>query len=292
MNVASITRLANKARVKAKKNAPQILFVAGMVGSVSTVVMAARAGAKTAPVIDQLAENRDFLERALAAEAVEKDVYDLGVKQEYTKAVVELTKLYAPVAVVGVVSVVCLTRSHQILSNRNAALTVAFTTLDKAMKDYRARVVADQGEQKDLEYLHGTVEREVSKTNSKGETKTKIVKELDTSNEGLYSYYFDESHPCWEKDPGYNHTWLSNQQKWANLKLQRQGHLFLNEVYDMLRIPHTPMGQFVGWIYHPEDTDGDGFVDFGYNKYGEFVAGMQPSVMLEFNVDGNILEKI
>lgn len=292
MNTATVSRLANTARVKIKKNSPRILFVAGMVGSVSTVVLAARAGAKTTPIIDQLADNRDLLESTQRSGALSQEHYELGIKQEYTRAGVALTKLYAPVVVLGVTSVVCLTKSHQILSNRNAALTVAFTTIDKAMKDYRARVREDVGDEKDQEYLHGLVEHEVETVDAKGKTKTEIVKRLNTETSDPYSFYFDEKHPCWEKDQGYNHTWLYNQQKWANLKLQSQGHLFLNEVYDLLRMPHTAVGQYVGWIYHPDETEGDGYVDFGFSRNGEFVAGLEPSVWLEFNVDGNILDKL
>lgn len=52
------------------------------------------------------------------------------------------------------------------------------------------------------------------------------------------------------------------------------------------------MGQQVGWIYHPEDSEGDGYVDFRFNQHGEFLAGYEPNVWLDFNVDGPILDKI
>ena len=91
---------------------------------------------------------------------------------------------------------------------------------------------------------------------------------------------------------------LKHQQNYANEKLQKQGYLFLNDVYDMLGIPKTKAGQVVGWVYdeaHPDIYDN--FVDFGiYDLYNEkardFVNGREKSILLDFNVDGNILDLI
>lgn len=292
MNTAPLTRLTTRASWKIKKNSPQILMVAGIVGGVVTVGLSARAGAKTPPVLDRLADRRERLQAFHDEGELDDKTLALGVRQEYTAAGVELVKLYGPVVVTGVASVYCLTKSHSILSNRNAALTVAFTALDRAFRDYRGRVVGELGPEKDQEFLLGTVVEEVESTNSKGVTKTKQITKLDPNGDSPYSYLFDDKNPCWEKSPGYNATFLSNQQVWANDKLKIQGHLFLNEVYDLLRIPHTQMGQVVGWIYDADQYEGDGFVDFGFNRSGEFVAGYEPSVWLDFNVDGPILEKI
>lgn len=90
---------------------------------------------------------------------------------------------------------------------------------------------------------------------------------------------------------------LKRQQAHATDRLQDKGHLFLNEVYDMLGMQRTKSGQVVGWIYDKKHPIGDNFVDFGiYDLYKEknreFVNGYEPSILLDFNVDGNILEMI
>ena len=61
----------------------------------------------------------------------------------------------------------------------------------------------------------------------------------------------------------------------------------------MLGIDKTKAGQIVGWIYDPKNTKGDNFVDFGiYNMSNDrvraFVNGYEPTILLDFNVDGNI----
>ena len=60
----------------------------------------------------------------------------------------------------------------------------------------------------------------------------------------------------------------------------------------------TEAGQVVGWIYDPENPNhnGDNYVDFGildvYNKQKRrFINGHERSVLVDFNVDGDILEK-
>ena len=90
---------------------------------------------------------------------------------------------------------------------------------------------------------------------------------------------------------------LKDQQRYANDILKSKGHLFLNEVYDMLSIPRTKAGQVVGWIYDEKHPVGDNFVDFGiYDIYNErardFVNGYERTILLDFNVDGNILDMI
>ena len=90
---------------------------------------------------------------------------------------------------------------------------------------------------------------------------------------------------------------LRAQQQYANDKLIAQGHLFLNEVYDMLGLPRTKAGAIVGWVYDDNNAVGDNFVDFGiYDVHREtardFVNGYERSILLDFNVDGVIYDLI
>lgn len=94
------------------------------------------------------------------------------------------------------------------------------------------------------------------------------------------------------RDQVYNLMFLFDRQKHANDKLKEKGHLFLNEVYDMLNQPRTKEGQIVGWIYDKNIRDK---VDFGicnyHNRYA--VNGCKKSIWtLDFNIDGIIIDKI
>lgn len=109
-----------------------------------------------------------------------------------------------------------------------------------------------------------------------------------------YARYFDESSPCWDKNPEVNMMYLKMQQNYANSLLKAKGHLFLNEVYQSLGIPVTKVGQVVGWIYDKDNPIGDNYVDFGIftEKNAPSVNGFERSILLDFNVDGNILDKL
>lgn len=106
-----------------------------------------------------------------------------------------------------------------------------------------------------------------------------------------YARFFDEASANWVKDPEINHIFVQCQQNFANNLLIARGHLFLNEVYDMLGIDRSSAGQVVGWVI---SGDGDNFVDFGMFEAhsARFVNGYERSILLDFNVDGVVVDKI
>ena len=64
---------------------------------------------------------------------------------------------------------------------------------------------------------------------------------------------------------------------------------------EMLGIPRAKAGQVVGWVYDAKNPIGDNYVDFGiYDIHREtvrnFVNGYERTILLDFNVDGNILD--
>jgi len=109
-----------------------------------------------------------------------------------------------------------------------------------------------------------------------------------------YAVFFDSDSPQWRTDNTFNEFFLKAQQNYANQKLEAQGHVFLNEVYDMLGVERTKEGAIVGWV----KDHGDNFVDFDiYNPFnaphGEIEPGPSTtSMMLDFNVDGIIFDLI
>lgn len=291
MNISSLTRFASRNALKIKKNSPQILFYTGIVGTVATTVLASRATLKAAPLVEKLKQERAELESFHKVSPIPQDMYAQEVARQYTSTAVDLTKLYGPVVIVGVGSLICLTKSHQQLTSRNTALTMAYTGLFKTFEAYRGRVREQLGVESDQQFLHGTVQQEIEVEGANGKTKSKTVVALDPSSKAALTHYFDASTNSWMKDPGYNQNMLDGQQDWCNILLQKQGHLFLNEVYDVLHIPHTKEGNILGWVFQ-DLGDNDMFVDFGHNKDGEFTAGFKRDVMLEFNIHGPILDLI
>ena len=113
-----------------------------------------------------------------------------------------------------------------------------------------------------------------------------------------YSFFFDECSPNWSKDAEYNKMFLLKQQNYFTDRLRRKGHLFLNEVLDGLGIDRTSVGAVAGWVYSEDpDHEGDNFVDFGIFDITSaanrrFVNGYEKNILLNFNVDGVIYDRI
>jgi hypothetical protein len=102
--------------------------------------------------------------------------------------------------------------------------------------------------------------------------------------ESVYVKPFDEHNVNWSRDPFVNHLFLKGVQDHCNNVLNVRGHLFLNEVYDLLGLERSAQGAVVGWVKN--NPEGDGFVSFGEMNPNDDI------IRLEFNVDGVILENL
>ena len=299
----TVSRSLHKAGFKFKKHSPEILVVAGVVGVVGSAVMACRATTKLSGVLEESKEQLDQIHEYVETEGFSEKYTEEDSKKDlaivYAKSALNVTKLYAPAVAVGAVSIAAILGGHNILRKRNIALAAAYTTIDKSFKDYRGRVVERFGKELDRELKYNIKAKEVEETvvdeNGKEKTVKKTVNVVDPSMYSDYARFFDDGCTGWEKDAEFNLMFLRRQQDYANELLQSKGHLFLNEVYDMLGIPRTKAGQVVGWIYDEKNPIGDNVVDFGiYNVHNEkardFVNGYERTILLDFNVDGNILD--
>lgn len=310
------TRVLNRGLLQAKKHSPEILFFTGLATGLATVVLACRATKKVDGVIETTKESvkqiRENVEDGQIT-IVENDETKTVVYTEddskkdltrvYAKTALELSKLYGPAVLCGVISGTCLLASHGIIRQRNTALMAAYTAVDTSFKDYRKRVVERFGKELDRELKYNIKTKQVEETVvAEDGTETTVVKTVDIVEDARLSQYaccFTTGCNGWTKDPEANLTFLRMQEEWANQRLEAVGHLFLNEVYDMLGIPHSTAGAVVGWIYDPKNprATGDNHVDFGiYNIHREanrdFVNRMEASIWLDPNVDGVIYDLI
>lgn len=309
MNITVITtpvsKVLGKTGFKLRKHSPEILAVTGVVGIVTSAVMACKATTKASAILDETKEQLDAIHKCSEdQEMIESGKYTEEDKKKdltitYVQTGVKLAKLYGPSVVLGVLSIGCMLTSNNILRKRNVALTAAYTTLDTSFKKYRGRVVEKFGDAVDKELKYGIQKKKIDMIETDPETgKEKKVKKTVDVVEGVdgcseYARFFDDGCTGWEKDSEMNLMFLRAQQQYANDLLISRGYLFLNEVYNMLGIQITKAGQVVGWVYDPENPNFQNYVDFGiYDinkpKTRDFVNGYERTVLLDFNVDGNI----
>lgn len=318
MNFANLTanasRMMHKVNFKFKKHSPEVLVVAGVVGTVASAVMACKATTKVDFVLEETKHKIDIIREGAEAGEVkgylengevgmvpysaEDSQKDLAIV--YAQTGLKFAKLYGPAIILGAASITSILVGHNILRKRNLALAAAYTAVDSSFKKYRGRVIERLGEQMDRELKYDIKAQEIEETitdkKGKEKTVTKTVEVADPYNSASpYTVCFDETCTGWVRDAEANKFFLLRQQDYANEKLRAKGHMFLNEVLEMIGAPVTRAGQVVGWMYDPENTVGDNVIDFGiFDIHSEasrnFVNGLEKSIWLDFNVDGDILE--
>lgn len=296
----SVNGVTSKAVMKLKKHSPEILVVAGIAGTVVSAVLACKATTKVAEILDETKGTLDTIHEGMETGAINGQEYtnEDGKKDTvvvYAQTGMKLAKLYGPAIILGTLSVTSILASNNILRKRNVALGAAYAAIDKSFKEYRGRVIERFGEQVDTELKYGIKakkfeEIEVDPETGKEKKVKKTVMVADPNLQSDYAVYFDSKSRNYETYPDYNRMFLKAQQAFANDKLQTRGHLFLNEVLDDLDLPRTPAGQIVGWT-----KDGpDGYVNFRIVEVErETEDGRhEPALLLDFNVEGNIWEKM
>ena len=306
-----LAKKGSLALLKLKNVSPEILIGAGIISIVAGTVLACKATLKVDDILDE--HERNMLAINTAHEEV-KDFIDDDVRQEkaltYFQTGKSFLKIYWPSAVLMGGGIIFLISSHGIMRQRNAALAAAYSVIDTAFREYRGRVVDELGADKDFHFMHNTTYETITEeTTDESGKKKKTKKEIQVLNEdggtSMYARWYakqewdikDGSYTGssqWVNNPDYNATNLILKNSMLNDTLKARGYLFLNDVYEELGFPRTKAGQIVGWVW---DGDGDNYVSFGPEVDGlinktktSIIYRPGGSILLDFNVDGPILE--
>lgn len=306
--ITKASQLASRTKLLASKHSPEILLGVGIVTGVAAAVMACRETSNLDGIVKEGSKKLDVCKE----ERLKVINGTSTLKRKYTERMynqdkilitfqtgVKVIKNYAPALALGALSIASILYSHKILAGRNLALIAAYNVVQKNFDDYRSNVVAKYGEDVDHELRYGVTEETVKNKKTGEKEVQKVVSEEAINKLSDYSDYsriFDEMNPNWSDNPEINKYFLRQAEAWCNNKLKAQGHLFLNEVYDQLGYEHTSAGSVVGWVL----GNGDDYVDFGLFDVTDktkaaksaFVNGAEKSVIVDFNVDGVIYDKI
>lgn len=302
-------KIINKVKFNVVKHSPEILMGLGIAGVITSTVLACRSTLKVQEILDYKEENMNNIKEVLSEGREDYTEEDARKDKTIimTTTAIRLMKLYVPSVIIGAGSIACLLESHNVMRNRNAGLAAALAATTESFKQYRERVTEKYGDEVDKEMRYGIKKEKKEKDGKK--TKEEIVVGCDEKELSGYARYFNENNINWSDDPQFNLMFLRQNQNWANDKLISQGYLYLNDVYEALGFPKSKAGQVVGWVYDPNNNEhGDNYVDFGIydlNVKGyrnemtndtiaeerqDFVNGYRNSILLDFNVDGNIWE--
>lgn len=305
---SSISKALGKSELVLKKNSPEILLGLGIVGFIGTVVTACQATLRADEVLEyhkkKIKDIHDAKE--IADQNPENELeydsqlyrQDIGI--QYVKTTGNLIKLYAPAVALGAFSLASILVSRNIMQKRYLGVLAAYNSVSAAFEEYRKRVRSEYGDGLDKHFRYGTTYDTLTEIGT-DENGKKIKKKVETENTDstLVSpnddtcRFFDKSNPNWDENPNFSMMFLRGQQNILNDLLHTRGHVFLNEVYDALGFPHTPQGAVLGWV----DGGDDDYIDFGLydqnkDSVRRFVNGVDNVILLEFNHDGVIWDKI
>ena len=300
INTKTLRKSFKKAQLTVRKHSPEILMVAGVIGTVAGAVMACKETLELEDVLDECKQEKMELEEQYAMceeyseDALKKDQVKLTIKQA-----AKIVKLYAPSVIMEVTSIGVIFASNDIMRKRNASMAAAYATLNSMYKRYRQNVIESYGEEVDKDMRFGVKHEKVTEIDEDG-NKVKIdARIVDLDNTALaisdYSRFFQMGCKGFDASSGrYNLLYLKGIQAMFNNKLIADGYVMLNDVYRELGFDTIPEGWSIGWVYDETNPIGDNYIDFGLyearNKNQRAVNDWEPVILMDFNVDGNLYE--
>lgn len=297
----SVKNRVGIAGLYAKKYSPEISLTVGIVGCVGTVVLACKETLSAESILDAHNERLNNIQQAVEIASEDREVVytDKDIARDrlicYSRLAVDFAKLYAPSIILGTVSIGMILYSHSTMKKRYLGVLAAYNAISEAFHSYRERVIEAEGSDKDREYLCGIKNETIEKTivDGKGKEKT-VTEQIKTANgaPSAYARWFCQGVSTWQSDNGLNRLFLEATEKAFNHTLQTRGYVWLNEVYEALGFSQTPEGAVTGWV----KDNKDGYIDFGLYEPNDnsrtFINGNSNSILLDFNVDGIILDMI
>lgn len=294
-----------KTKLGIKKHSPEILVAAGIGTGIVAAIVACKQTIKANDIVAEARKSLQNIEDVKELAANNEVEYTEENEQKDRKIIgmqvaVGMVKTYALPVGLGILSITCILAGHHILKKRNVALAAAYSALSTDFMNYRKRVVDKYGKDVDFMLKNGLEKQIVANQVIDPETgEVKETKEEVLTYEGdklsQYARVFDEvGSTQWTPSADHNRAFLLMEQNYFNERIRTRGYIFLNEVYERLGFRPTKAGSIVGWVYQNADYEG---IDFGIftahtQKAAEFLEGTEPSIILDFNVQGDILSLV
>lgn len=283
----ALTKASAPLQKVALKHGHRLLMAAGIGGVVASGALLVKQTLSVSPLVN---DHKIRLDEAKSESTPRSS--DQAVATVYIRTAKDMVVHYGPAVSLGMAGVACMLVSNGILARRNTALMLAYQAAQSAFTEYRGRVRESLGEEQEMELYTG-VRKTGEVTEEDGTVKDVIEIRNSKGTASPYARFFDEYSPYWQKNPEFNLFYLRGKQGYFNEYLNARGYVFLNEVYRELGIQETQVGNLVGWV--AGSNNGDGYIDFGiYDLQNEdaraFVNGLERSILLDFNVDGVILD--
>ena len=210
--------LASRASKLAADNSTTIFTAIGVTGVITTAYLAGRASYNAAELLlDEKMAGRDG-----------EDALDIREKIDLT------WKLYIPPVMTGVVTVGCIIAANRVGTRRAAALAAAYTLSEKAIVEYKEKVVEKLGEKKEQD-IRDDLARDRIRKNPDREVIIIDGNEVRCF-EAYTGRYFTSSVEA-----------LKKAQNIVNHQVNNSYYASLTDFYDAIGLPRTAMSDEIGW---------------------------------------------
>ena len=316
MDFTKVTRFMGHVWLCAKPFLPTGMVVLGVgMMTYASVKACIKTAQEIEPILDEHEAQLDLINQKWVAESlrIQNDpeglpTYSEELKVQETMALMgnsirKLVRVYWKPILTFTGGILLIAAGFGLEYAAKAAAVATGAAVAKDFENYRGRVIADQGAQKDFEYLHGVKKETVVETvvdPETGEEKTVVteVKKYDTDNLHAYDVVFDELHPDFNLySPRANLKWHANRQRICNDLLVTQGWLTLNQARHVFGYGPVKGGHRIGWLYldknkYPWHTGQNEvkvtIVDDDAANEHRMANGEAYPTLLSFNCDGDI----
>lgn len=298
--VTAIKNIAIRSSRAVAAHTPEILMALGTVGVVGGTVLIAKASSKLEDELSDIKDaQKDIIDRK--EEYADDKTYKKDLLMIKKAAALKVAKLFAPGVALTAAGIVCFFAAFGKVKKENGILAASLAAANKALEDYRARVVEDLGVDKDLEYMYGLKKEKIQKEVIDENGEKKIVEEEVFTSDGskpFISRYAIRFTPEFSTeastDINYNRRVLEFAEKKFNTALAGRKKVFLNEMYEQLGVDETSESRRAGWIY--DKKGGDGKIHLIVIKITvkdvTSPLGYHEELIVDFNVDGDIMSTL
>lgn len=249
MEVKHIVRKAGK---NIDRHSPEILTGTGIVGVISTAVLAHRAANIALLMVEQERCDR---------------IFDTNDPREIIKIA---WKAYVPVFISGTLTIGSILLAHKIHTDRMAAMTGLYTVANTALHDYQDKVASLLGEKKDRQVRESVIQDKLDK--NPVETSEVFITGL-----GDYLCFDDWSGRYFKSDIETIRRCMND----FNKDIWHDSYRTLNEFYDMIGLEDIDSGRNMGW-----DVD-NGLLDIRFTA--KIATNGEPCIVLEYIVQPKFL---
>ena len=223
MDKAVIKRELYKIALKLYDHRSDIAFGVGVIGSIAGAALIGKSSYKQAEINKEHAKEKEEIEKIDAPEEEKAEAFKVLNRKTVKKTI----KNYAVGVGVEVAAIGANGYAYASKSSQYSRLLIGYQALSALYEGVRARVIADQGEDKWYEYEHGIDRVEVGDLDNVDDKGNPVVKEVDEYAQaiGRHTYVFDSSNDHFRPSRGANDAFIAGALQQITKRCELQGYL-------------------------------------------------------------------